>query len=181
MLKVTLIALVVLAVSAFGFLNINTGDDPPQVGEVAPDFTLTSNEGNEVNLSDYQGQWVVLYFYPRDFTSGCTIQAHNFQRDQELYHEKNAVIFGVSVDSVESHAEFCAKEGLEFKLLSDVGGTVSGLYGSLRGTGKASLSARNTFLLDPEGKVAKVYMKVNPNPHSAEVLADLDALQASGE
>ena len=120
----------------------------------------------------------MLYFYPKDFTSGCTIQARNFNRDLELYQEKNAVILGVSVDTVESHADFCDEEGLNFKLLSDVGGNVSGKYGSLRGGGKASLSARNTFLINPEGVVAKVYMSVKPMPHSEEVLADLDVLQA---
>ena len=178
MLKVS-IALVVLTLTVLGFMNINTGDDPPKVGDAAPEFTLKSNEGNDIALSDYRGQWVVLYFYPKDFTSGCTIQAHNFQRDIEQYREKNAVILGVSVDSVESHAEFCAKEGLDFKLLSDEGGNVSSSYGSIRGGGKAVLSARNTFLINPEGVVAKVYMKVSPNPHSEEVLADLTAFQAT--
>ena len=178
MLKIVA-ALVLIALLTLGFFTINTGDDPPKVGDAAPEFKLVSNEGNEVSLADYKGQWVVLYFYPKDFTSGCTIQAHNFQRDQALYHERNAVILGVSVDSAESHAEFCAKEGLEFKLLSDVGGKVSSAYGSVRGTGKASLSARNTFVINPEGVVARVFMKVDPNPHSAEVLAALDELQAN--
>lgn len=181
---VTTIMLKILAVIAllglvtFGFLKINTGDDPPKVGDPAPVFTLVSNEGTEVSLSDYLGNWVVLYFYPKDFTSGCTIQARNFQRDKELYAEKNAVVLGVSVDSAETHAEFCSKESLEFKLLADVTGSVSSSYGSIRGTGKAILSARNTFLINPEGVVAKVYMSVNPNPHSEEVLADLAVLQA---
>ena len=121
---------------------------------------------------------VILFFYPKDFTSGCTIQAHNFQRDQELYHEKNAVILGVSVDTAESHAGFCAKEGLEFKLLSDIGGGVSGAYGSVRGAGKTAISARNTFVISPEGVIAKIFMKVDPNPHSAEVLSALAELQA---
>jgi len=169
--------LAVLGLVTFGFLTINTGDDPPKAGDVAPDFTLTSNEGSEITLSDFNGQWIVLYFYPKDFTQGCTIQARNFQRDEALYQEKNAVIFGVSVDSAESHAEFCDKEGLEFKLLADVGGSVSTSYGSIRGAGDAIISARNTFLINPEGVVAKVYMGVSPNPHSAEVLADLAVLQ----
>jgi thioredoxin-dependent peroxiredoxin len=172
------VVLVLLALLTIGFLTINTGDDPPKVGDEAPEFKLVSNEGNEVSLSDYRGQWVVLYFYPKDFTSGCTIQAHNFQRDQELYHEKNAVILGVSVDTAESHAGFCAKEGLEFKLLSDIGGGVSGAYGSVRGAGKTAISARNTFVISPEGVIAKIFMKVDPNPHSAEVLSALAELQA---
>lgn len=176
MLK-TAALLAVIGLVTFGFFSFNTGGDPPKVGDMAPKFALVSNEGTEVKLSDYLGQWVVLYFYPKDFTSGCTLQARNFQRDQALYHEKNAVILGVSVDSAESHADFCAKEGLEFKLLADVGGMVSSSYGSIRGAGAAVLSARNTFVIDPEGKVAKVFMSVKPGPHSAEVLAALTELQ----
>ena len=96
--------------------------DPPAAGSPAPEFSLKSNEGKPVNLKDYRGKWVVLYFYPKDFTSGCTIEAKNFQRDLAEYEKANAVIVGVSVDTVESHQGFCAKEGLNFKLLSDVGG-----------------------------------------------------------
>jgi len=178
MLLKILVAIAVLGLITFGFLKINTGDDPPKVGDSAPAFALISNEGTEVSLSDYAGSWVVLYFYPKDFTSGCTIQARNFQRDKDLYVEKNAVVLGVSVDSAETHAEFCSKESLEFKLLADVTGSVSSSYGSVRGTGKAVLSARNTFVINPEGIVAKVYMSVNPNSNSEEVLADLTLLQS---
>ena len=177
MLKI-LAAIALIGLITFGFLKFNTGDDPPKVGDKAPSFALVSNEGTEVTLADYKGSWVVLYFYPKDFTSGCTIQARNFQRDKELYAAKNAFVLGVSVDSAETHAEFCSKESLEFKLLADITGSVSSSYGSIRGTGKAIVSARNTFLINPEGVVAKVYMSVNPNPHSEEVLADLAALQA---
>ena len=104
--------LLIIAVLLWAAFNIH--DDPPAVGDDAPEFTLTSNEGKEISLIDYREQWVVLYFYPRDFTRGCTIQAQNFQRDIEQYDERNAVIFGVSVDDEESHREFCAKEGLTF-------------------------------------------------------------------
>jgi peroxiredoxin Q/BCP len=152
--------------------------DPPAVGDAAPDFTLVSNEENEVSLSDYRSQWVVLYFYPKDFTSGCTIQAHNFQRDEALYEERDAVILGVSVDDVESHKEFCAKEGLGFKLLADIGGHVSERFGSVRGEGESRRSARNTFVIDPEGVVREVYLGVSVRQHSEEVLAALDRLQA---
>ena len=90
--------------------------DQPAVGAPAPDVKLTSNEGSPVSLKDYRGKWVVLYFYPKDFTSGCTLEAHNFQRDLQKYEQANAVILGVSVDTAESHKSFCAKEGLNFKL-----------------------------------------------------------------
>src|SRR5258707_10769242 len=92
--------------------------DTPAVGVPAPDFTLTSNEGQPTKLQEYRGKWVVLYFYPKDFTSGCTLEAHNFQQDLAQYERANAVILGVSVDTAQSHKDFCAKEGLSFKLLS---------------------------------------------------------------
>src|ERR1035438_748120 len=93
--------------------------DLPADGSNAPDFTLQSQEGETVSLKDFRGQWVVLYFYPKDMTQGCTIEAHNFQRDLAKYQQQHAVIVGVSVDSTDSHKEFCAKESLTFKLLSD--------------------------------------------------------------
>lgn len=147
--------------------------DMPAVGSVAPDFTLSSQEGKQVSLKDFRGQWVVLYFYPKDMTQGCTIEAHNFQADQDKYTAKKAAIVGVSVDSVDSHVQFCTKENLTFKLLADPTHGVVDKYGSM-GTVVAN---RNTFLIDPKGVIRKVYVKVSPNPHSAEVLADLDGLQ----
>ncbi|MGH8005710.1 MAG: peroxiredoxin, partial [Candidatus Binatia bacterium] len=121
--------------------------------------------------------WVVLYFYPIDFTSGCTLEARNFQQDIAKYEQANAVILGVSVDSAESHKDFCTKEGLSFKLLSDPEAQVSTQYGSVMEHNGANLSARNTFIIDPEGKIAKVFMKVKPSDHSAEVLNALAGLQ----
>ena len=149
----------------------------PAVGTAAPTFTLTNNEGKQVNLSDYKGKWVVLYFYPKDFTSGCTLEAHNFQRDLAKYDAAHAVILGVSVDTAESHKEFCAKEGLNFKLLSDPEGKVSEQYGSTMEYNGAKYSARNTFIIDPNGKIAKVFDGVKPAGHSEEVLAALATLQ----
>lgn len=151
--------------------------EAPAVGSVAPEFTLTTNEGNTASLKDFRGSWVVLYFYPKDFTSGCTLEAHNFQTDLEKYKAAKAVILGVSVDTAESHKSFCAKEGLTFKLLSDTDTKVSDAYGSLMEYNGMKLSARNTFIIDPQGKVAKVFMKVKPAGHSAEVLAALAELQ----
>jgi peroxiredoxin Q/BCP len=149
----------------------------PAVGAMAPDFSLTSNEGHPASLKDFRGKWVVLYFYPKDFTSGCTLEAKNFQTDLAKYEKANAVIVGVSVDTAESHKSFCAKEGLSFKLLSDPDAQVSTQYGSVMEYNGAKLSARNTFLVDPDGKIAKVFMGVKPSGHSEEVLASLDSLQ----
>jgi thioredoxin-dependent peroxiredoxin len=150
---------------------------PPATGAQAPGFSLPSQEGAQVSLDQYKGKWVVLYFYPKDFTSGCTVEAHNFQRDIDKYTQKNAVVLGVSVDNVDSHKSFCTKEGLNFKLLADPNHTVVQQYGSVMEYNGMTLAARNTFLIDPSGVIRKVYLKVSPQGHSDEVLADLQQLQ----
>lgn len=152
------------------------GADTPIVGAPAPDFTLTNNEGQPTKLQEYRGKWVVLYFYPKNFTSGCTLEARNFQQDLTQYERFNAVILGVSVDTAQSHKDFCAKEGLSFKILSDPEAQVSAQYGSVMDYQGSKLSARNTFLIDPQGKVAKVFLGVQPSGHSAEVLSTLTSL-----
>jgi thioredoxin-dependent peroxiredoxin len=160
----TAVALLVLPLAAVRAAEV------PQVGQMAPAFSLPSQEGGPVSLKDFHGKWVVLYFYPKDMTQGCTIEAHNFQQDLPKYEQKHAAIVGVSVDSTDSHKEFCAKESLTFKLLSDTDKKVVDLYGSLNPRGMAS---RNTFLIDPAGKIVKVWTGVNPSKHSEEVLAAL--------
>lgn len=169
--SLSLIALFCLAGLALAFNN------PPEVGKPAPDFTLKSNEGKTVSLKDYKGKWVVLYFYPKDFTSGCTIEAHNFQRDIAKYEAAKAVILGVSIDTAESHKDFCTKEGLSFKLLADTEVKVSDAYGSVMEYQGNKLSARNTFIIDPKGNIAQVFLKVKPPAHSEEVLSALAELQ----
>lgn len=155
------------------------GDTPmPPAGTHAPDFTLSSQEGSQVSLDQFKGKWVVLYFYPKDFTSGCTVEAHNFQRDLDKYTAKNAVIVGVSVDNVDSHKSFCTKEGLNFKLLADPNHEVVQKYGSVMEYKGMTLAARHTFLIDPTGVIRKIYVEVNPQGHSEEVLADLTQFQA---
>src|SRR5262249_47619745 len=139
--------------TAFALLLLTAGAswaaEAPAVSQPAPDFSLKSQEGTPVSLKDYRGKWVVLYFYPKDMTQGCTIEAHNFQQDLPKYTQANAVIVGVSVDSTDSHKEFCAKESLTFKLLSDTDKKVVEEYGSLSPRGMA---LRNTFLVDPSPK-----------------------------
>lgn len=152
---------------------------PPAAGSPAPVFSLPNQEGAQVSLDQFKGKWVVLYFYPKDFTSGCTIEAHNFQRDIDKYTQKNAVIVGVSVDDVDSHKSFCTKEGLNFKLLADSNHAVVEKYGSIMEYKGMTLAARNTFLIDPTGVIKKVYLKVSPQGHSEEVLADLQQLQTA--
>jgi thioredoxin-dependent peroxiredoxin len=173
-----LLVLVVIAFSAFAASRFFSSRTIPQAGSAAPDFSLPSQDGTSVSLKDYGGKWVVLYFYPKDFTSGCTVEAHNFQRDQAEFAKRNAVILGVSVDSADSHRKFCAKEGLNFKLLADTSHQVSKQYGSLMNFGVAQISARNTFLIDPKGRIARAFASVNPARHSGEVLSAIDALQS---
>ena len=171
------IILVVLVIVGGLAARFAFAGSPPQVGAAAPEFTLPSQDGQQVSLKDYSGKWVVLYFYPKDFTSGCTIEAHNFERDQAQYAKKNAVVLGVSVDNVDSHKKFCAKEGLNFKLLADSDHKVSDEYGSLMNLGVTQIAKRNTFIIDPAGKIARVYTGVDLNKHSQEVLAALDEVQ----
>jgi peroxiredoxin Q/BCP len=154
-------------------------DAPPAAGSNAPTFSLPNQEGVQVSLDQFKGKWVVLYFYPKDFTGGCTIEAHNFQRDIDKYEQKKAVILGVSLDTVDSHKKFCAKEGLNFKLLADPDHTVIDKYGvPIQDYNGTKYAARVSFLIDPSGVVRKVYPKVNAQNHSEEVLADLEQLQS---
>jgi peroxiredoxin Q/BCP len=177
-MKLAWIAVVVALVAVgFGISSLRAGDKAPAVGAAAPDFTLNSQENKAVSLHDFKGKWVVLYFYPKDFTSGCTVEAHNFQRDLAQYEQKNAVIVGVSVQDEDSHQKFCTKEGLSFKLLADTKQEVSAQYDSMIPVVK--LSARHTFLIDPQGKVEKVWLDVKPAQHSEEVLAALTQLQGA--
>jgi len=179
MLRIALLAVVVLALIVL-VPRLMSHSAAPSEGSNAPDFTLPSQEGSSVSLKDYRGKWVVLYFYPKDQTPGCSREAHNFQADQPKYAERNAVVLGVSLDSVDSHKKFCTKEGLNFKLLADTEHKVTDSYGSLTNFGIVRFAARHTFLIDPEGKVAKAYTSVDPAKHSGEVLGELDRLQKTG-
>lgn len=142
----------------------------PAVGQTAPSFSLPSQDGTPISLDQYKGKWVVLYFYPKDMTTGCTIEAHKFQDAQGQFDAKNAVILGVSVDSSDSHKQFCAKDGLTFHLLADTNHTVVTAYGSLGNYNGNAFANRNTFLIDPSGKIAQVWTKVNPATAASTVL-----------
>jgi thioredoxin-dependent peroxiredoxin len=180
MKKMIWLLFAIAIVAALGFFYRTAkaaGSAAPEAGTPAPDFTLNSQEGKPVSLHEFKGKWVVLYFYPKDFTSGCTVEAHNFQRDLAQYEQKNAVILGVSMQDEDSHQKFCTKEGLSFKLLADTKATVSTEYDSVVNLGVAKLSARHTFLIDPSGVVRKVYLDVKPSEHSSEILAALSGFQ----
>ncbi len=153
------------------------GGKLPLVDAPAPEFTLPTNTGNgNISLADYRGKWVVAYFYPKDFTSGCTIEARKFQQDMPQYLDRNTQIVGISADDVDSHAEFCDSEGLKFPLLADTTGAISKAYGSWMGI----VSSRHTFIIDPQGVLKATFTGVNPIVHSREVLAKLDELQKLG-
>ena len=174
----TVIGVIALGLIIFGGMRLVRGaDNGPAAGMPAPSFTLNSQEQKAVSLQDFRGKWVVLYFYPKDFTSGCTVEAHNFQRDLAEYEKRGAVILGVSMQNEKSHQEFCAKEGLNFKLLADTKGEVSEKYGSVMNLGVTKLSARHSFLIDPQGVIRKVWTSVDVKMHSGEILTSLDELQ----
>jgi peroxiredoxin Q/BCP len=151
--------------------------DLAPVGAAAPNFTLPSQENQPVSLADYKGKWVVLYFYPKDQTSGCSLEAHNFQRDLPKYDALNAVVLGVSLDTVESHKTWCTKDSFTFKLLADPDHKVVDAYGVPVKTipGLGSIALRYTFLISPDGKVVKEWEVKDIAGHSGEILATIEA------
>ena len=148
-----------------------------KVGSKAPNFTLSDQNSIEHQLSDYEGSWVILYFYPKDDTPGCTTQACDFRDAVKRIIASKSNVFGVSLDSVESHKRFADKNNLPFSLLSDESGEVSEAYDSLNNFMSFKSAKRNTFIIDPDGKVAKIYLSVKPSTHSQMVLNDLNQLQ----
>jgi len=158
------------------------GGESPPVGAAAPTFGLRGvapapgGQGEPIeidfNLVDLAGRWVVLYFYPKDFTSGCTLEARGFQRDLPSYARLQADVVGISTDSPQTHGSFCGAEGLAYPLLSDPDGSVCRLYGSWL----APSALRHTFLIDPRGVIRARWLAVRPSGHSQEVLASLESL-----
>ena len=172
-------AVIIAAVAACGLglkAHAAAAADTMQAGAIAPNFTLPSQEDKPVSLADYKGKWVVLYFYPKDQTTGCTIEAHGFQRDMAKYDALNAVVLGVSLDTVEGHKTWCSKDTFSFKLLADPDHKVVDAYGvPLMSHGDMKFASRDTFLISPAGKIVKVWQKVDPSVHSTEVLAAISA------
>lgn len=152
----------------------------PKAGSVAPDFSLPDQEGKTHTLSDYRGKWVLLYFYPKDDTPGCTIEACTIRDQFKDFNAIGAVVLGVSTDSVESHKKFAEKFELPFTLLADAHKEVVGRYGVFgekKFMGKTYMGTKRTsVLIDPHGKIAKVYENVKPEIHAGEVIADLRSL-----
>ena len=152
--------------------------DAPAPGSAAPDFRLMDQAGEWHSLEDYRGKWVALYFYPKADTPGCTTEACNFRDNIFAFREMGAEIVGVSLDDVEDQRAFAEKYSLPFTLLADTEGETAEAYGVLRNFGVMKLASRQSFLIDPDGRIAKHYEDVDPDTHSAEVIADLKALMA---
>ncbi len=149
------------------------------LGNPAPDFSLVDQNGEARTLANYRQRWVVLYFYPKDDTPGCTTEACKFRDNYAAVQRLGADILGVSIDNRDSHAAFSKKYSLPFPLLADADGAVAKQYGALWGVWPLKFARRHTFLIDPQGRIARVYREVDPKTHSLEVIADLKALQAT--
>lgn len=154
--------------------------DAPAVGAAGPSFRLQDQAGRWVSLEAQRGRWLVLYFYPKDATPGCTTEACEFRDNVFAFREAGAAILGISVDDVDSHAAFAKEHGLPFPLLADSGKRVAKAYGVLyRALGIMELARRETFLIDPQGRIARHYAEVDPKTHARQLLADLKALGAA--
>jgi peroxiredoxin Q/BCP len=148
-----------------------------RAGDPAPDFALPDQDGRTRSLAGFRGKWLALYFYPKDNTPGCTVQACAFRDDRRKLAALGAEVVGVSVDGVESHQDFAKNFSLPFPLLADVKGEIAARYGSIRNFGLVKLARRNTFLIDPQGRIAKVYLSARPASNAQDVIGDLQRLQ----
>lgn len=175
--KTLITKLLLLAIALFGLQALAA--DQPVVGQPAPEFELSDQNGQLHSLEDYRDRWVVLYFYPKDETPGCTTEACEFRDNIFAYRELNAQILGVSLDDVESHKAFSENHSLPFPLLADADGSVADAYGVKTKMFGMTVAKRQTFLVGPDGTLAKHYGKVKPASHSAEVLADLELLNTA--
>ena len=156
--------------------NLAWADDVPAIGSLAPAFSLSDQGGSDVSLDSLRGKWVVLYFYPKNDTPGCTEEACSFRDDLAQLTALGAQIVGVSIASAASNAAFASKYHLPFPLLADQNGEVARRYGAYADWLVARFARRYTFLIDPQGKIAKIYLKVDTSKHSAEIIADLKQL-----
>jgi len=172
--------LAIFVVAVAGLLlwrNVALAADAPKAGEAAPSFSLPDQSGKTRSLADFRNKWLVLYFYPKDDTPGCTEQACTFRDDWHKLTAMGAEVVGVSVDDVTSHFAFAKKFSLPFPLLADTTGDVAGRYGSIYGIGPVKFAQRNTFLIDPQGRIAKVYLSADTSRNSQQVIDDLQALR----
>ncbi len=167
----TLVALTLMLVC-----SVTPAADTPAVGTAAPGFRLQDQNGDWHDLADYRGQWLAVYFYPKDDTPGCTTEACNFRDNIYAFKAIGATVVGISVDDVDSHREFSEKYKLPFIILADESGATADAYGVLRDWKLTKIASRQSFLVNPDGVIAKHYEDVDPDTHTQDVLADLEAL-----
>lgn len=176
MMKIIVLLALIVAVY-FVYRGFNPSERMPYVGQAAPTFTLLDAQQKKHALQDYAGQWLVLYFYPKDDTPGCTKEACHFRDDFVQLEKLGAKVVGVSVDDTDSHADFAKKYHLPFTLLADTDGKVAESYGALNDFGVIKIAKRYTFLIDPQSNLAKIYLKVDTSKHSQDIIEDLKVLQ----
>lgn len=176
-----LVMMAVVVIAALLVARVARAGELPQVGKPAPDFNLPDQNGKQHALKDYRGKWLVLYFYPKDDTPGCTQQACAFRDDLKQISELGAQVVGVSVDDSSSHAEFAKKYNLPFPLLSDKTTETAARYGALRDMIFMKVARRYTFLIDPQGNISKVYLNVETSRHSKEIIEDLQKLSSGSK
>jgi len=176
LMKITFYSLILLIVF-LGFRSISMAGTLPEVGYKAPEFNLPSAKGEMVNLASLHGNWLVLYFYPKDDTPGCTKEACSFRDDLHVLEKLGAKVVGISVDDSNSHTEFAKKYHLPFPLLSDKDGAVARKYGALTNLGFIKIAKRYTFLINPDGILKKKYLSVDTSRHSQEIIDDLSAIK----
>lgn len=173
------LAILIIAIAVIWLIRTARRPDTLKIGQPAPDFSLPDQQGVIHSLADFKGRWLVLYFYPKDDTPGCTKQACTFQNDLQVLDTMGATVIGISVDNTDSHDQFAKKYGLDFPLLADTDAEVTTRYKSLINMGVTKLAKRNTFLIDPRGEIAQIYLSANPTQNAADVIKDLKELQAT--
>lgn len=171
----------ILLIAFFGYRSYATASDGSLIGNDAPEFTLNDAKGNTHRLTDYRGKYLILYFYPKDDTPGCTKEACHFRDDMAQLEKLGAKVVGISVDNSESHAKFAGKYHLPFPLLADTDGKVAASYNALTNLLIIKIAKRHTFLIDPEGKIKKIYTTVNVSNHSQQIIDDLKTIQTKSQ
>lgn len=178
-MKITVILGLLLVMMSIIVMRSGQAAEVPQVGQAAPDFALPDQTGKLQKLSDYHGKWLVIYFYPKDGSPHCTTEACQYRDDISKIHALGAGVIGVSVDDQDSHAEFAKKHSLPFPLLADKEGAMAARYGSITNLLVIKFAKRNTFIIDPDGKIAKVYLSVDAATNPQQVVADLTTMQVT--
>lgn len=168
----------VLVLAYWGYRHFSAPSHQLAIGQAAPYFDLEDTKGERVNLHQFKNQWLVLYFYPKDDTPGCTKEACNFRDDMHKLEKLGAKVVGISVDDKQSHVAFTKKYNLPFPLLADVDGKVADAYGALTSIGPVKIAKRYTFLIDPNTSIAKIYFNVEASKHSQEIIGDLQQLRS---